>query len=85
MADAVAMKTGAEQFKPYGKIPLRLLADLGDQVLIAHKRFPDRHAWLVTATLANEGVARKANGNSGADIPLHSGSERFFKGLPRPD
>ena len=84
MADAAEMKAGSGQFKPYGQIPLRLLAVIGDQVLVAHQRFPARHAWLVTSTLADEGTARRVDSNFPADIPLHPGSAKFFEGLPQP-
>ncbi|MEM8646672.1 MAG: hypothetical protein AAGF86_10045, partial [Pseudomonadota bacterium] len=78
--DAVAMRGGEGKFAPYGKIPLVLLANLNDYVLIAHERFPTRHAWLVSKTLS-ETVS--ASGQAEA-LEWHPGTQMFLNGKPEP-
>lgn len=82
--DALAMRGGEGKFTPYGKIPILLLADLGTYVLVAHERFPARHAWLVSRTLSEaSGVAKGFAAPSG-DISWHPGTDMFLKGEPEP-
>ena len=78
--DAVAMRNGQGKFAPYGKIPLALLANFGTYVLIAHERFPARHAWLVSKTLSDE--AEPAGQLE--DIGWHRGTQIFLSGEPEP-
>ena len=49
--DAFAMATGSDRFAPYGALPLRVLAPLGERLLVAHADLPERHAWLITGAL----------------------------------
>lgn len=80
--DAVAMRDGVGRFKPYGKIELRLLAELDDHVLVAHSRFPNRHAWLLSAALDRSGLLTRPVG--GTEIALHEGSLSFLNGDHEP-
>ncbi len=78
--DAMAMRSGEGKFAPYGTIPLALLANLEAHVLVAHERFPERHAWLVSKTL-RETV--DVSGPPGA-IDWHPGTRMFLNGEPEP-
>ncbi len=53
--DVEAMRNGAGRFAPYGRIPLTLVMDLGDRVLVAVEAFPPHHAWLVSEALTQMG------------------------------
>lgn len=80
--DAIAMRDGTGHFKPYGRIDLTMLAALEDHLLVAHARFPKRHAWLVSAALHESGIDLKADVPTG--IALHPGSLSFVNGDPEP-
>lgn len=77
------MRAGSGQFKPYGPIALARPATLDKHILVAHRRFPERHAWLVSATLQESGlgtVERRTN----FELALHPGSLSFINGNPEP-
>ncbi|MEM8687500.1 MAG: hypothetical protein AAGF81_09235 [Pseudomonadota bacterium] len=78
--DAVAMRSGQGKFAPYGKIPLALLASLGTYVLIAHERFPSRHAWLVSKTLSEAVISS----DQAEILDWHPGTRMFLNGEPEP-
>lgn len=83
-ADAEDMRAGSGQFEPYGAIGILQLAVLDDYVLVAHERFPARHAWLVAAAL-HAGSVLKENQSSAAEIiDVHPGSALFLSGKPEP-
>lgn len=50
--EAGEMRDGSGSFKPYGKIDLTRLGDFGPYILAADAGFPQTHAWMVTAALA---------------------------------
>lgn len=81
--DAIAMRDGTGRFAPYGRIDLVLLTELQDHVLVAHARFPERHAWLVAAALHESGLDPGPGNGTGLD--LHPGSRAFVNGDPEPD
>ena len=84
-ADAVAMRDGQGQFAPYGKIPISLLAELGPYVLVAHARFADRHAWLVSKTLMSEEGGRPASSSApSGGMTWHAGTQMYLDGKPEP-
>lgn len=84
-ADAVAMRGAQGQFAPYGKIPLLLLAEIGTYVLVAHARFAERHAWLVSKTLMSEATGRAASsGAPSRDMNWHPGTQMYLDGKPEP-
>ena len=83
-AEAAAMAAGTGIFKPYGKIPLTLLASLGDRALIAHGDFPARHAWLVAAALGASPLVAKVKVPGLTPLPWHPGAEAFRNGDPEP-
>lgn len=83
-ADAIGMLGGSGRFEPYGKIELKLLAQLDSRILVAHKRFPRRHAWLVTATLSETKIVQKGNEGPVAKIDWHPGSRLYNDGKPVP-
>jgi len=82
-SDAIAMRDGAGHFHPYGRIDLTLLTALSDHVLVAHARFPKRHAWLVAAALHESGLDPEPADGTGLD--LHPGSQAFISGEPEPE
>ncbi|MFY0691010.1 MAG: hypothetical protein JXR14_03715 [Paracoccaceae bacterium] len=80
-AHAGQMRAGAERFAPYGEIPLTVIADLGDHLLVGHADFPKRHAWLVAAALRDGGyIAADAAPVDG--MPRHPGAEAMLAGVP---
>lgn len=81
--DAIAMRDGTGHFEPYGRIDLVLLTALQDHLLVAHARFPKRHAWLVTAALHESGLDPKPD--LAAGLAMHPGSLSFVRGEPEPE
>lgn len=85
--DAVDLAAGRGLFASVGAVPLRSLFAMGDHLLVCRADFPDRHAWLVAATLTeNAGdipggapVGRDVNG-----IALHPGARAYAEGAPLP-
>jgi hypothetical protein len=84
-ADAVGMLEGTGRFEPYGVIPLKLLAKLDSYLLVAHERFPLRHAWLVAAAIHTNMPEVEAQQMPDADLRWHAGALSFFKGEEVPD
>lgn len=78
--DAISMLKGEREFKIYDPIPIRYLAKLGDRVLIAHTRFPNRHAWLVTAALRDSALISQIDQIYDPELQWHPGSLAFLKG-----
>ncbi|MCP5083940.1 MAG: hypothetical protein GY948_19810 [Alphaproteobacteria bacterium] len=83
-ADATGMLGGSGRFEPYGEIKLKLLARLETRILVAHERFPLRHAWLVTAALDRAKTSQKASVDPVAKIEWHPGSRVYNEGKPLP-
>lgn len=81
--DVAGMRAGTGRFEPYGKISLKLLAHLGTHLLVAHERFPRRHAWLVTAAL-NEAKIISQQSAPTPQIDWHQGSRMYNDGKPMP-
>ncbi len=81
--DAAGMISGTGRFEPYGKINLKLLAHLGARLLVVHERFPVRHAWLVTAALAEAKIISQTS-TPPAQIDWHPGSRMYNDGKPVP-
>ena len=78
------MLRGRGEFSAYGKIAVRVLARLDAHLLIAHERFPARHAWLVAAALHAGGAVKEADQIADKDIPWHPGSLAHLEGKPQP-
>ena len=83
-ADAAAMAKGADRFKAYGAVPLRLLTPVDDRLLVARADFPARHAWLVAGALAGSELAPASQPPAETAIPWHPGSLAFQRGEPQP-
>lgn len=83
-ADAVGMLKGAGDFSAYGQVALRVLARLDTHLLVAHERFPARHAWLVAAALHAGGIVKEEAQSVDGDIPWHPGSRAHLEGKPQP-
>ncbi|NNE22808.1 MAG: hypothetical protein HKN11_09380 [Rhizobiales bacterium] len=73
-ADAIGMLTGRGEFSAYGQIPITVLARLETHLLVAHERFPARHARLVAAALHAGGMMKDRSQTTGVEIPWHPGS-----------
>lgn len=84
-AIAAGMSEGTGEFAPYGRTAIRLLTQYDDRLLIARTDFPDRYAWLLTATLTGSKLTAASNIASTQWIPWHPGSARFLNGLPEPN
>ena len=77
--EAHQMRDGAGKFRPYGRLELTRLGDFSDYVLVAEAGFPDRHAWMVRAALADAGLAQDTN--SAPALPLHPGAVAWAEGV----
>ena len=82
--EAAAMLRGSGTFAPYGPVAVRLLAPVGDRLLVARPDFPDRHAWLVTGALVGTPLTPAALGPDEAAVAWHPGSRAFIEGAPKP-
>lgn len=82
--EAVAMLRGSGDFVPYGAIALRLLAPVGDRLLVARADFPERHAWLVTGALVGTELAPDPDPVADFGVPWHPGSAASMEGQPAP-
>ena len=84
---AAAMAAGTAPFEDFGPIGLRSLFVIGDHRLICRADFPDRHAYLVTATLAahRERLPDAAPPDpSDPGVAIHPGALAYVIGLPPP-
>ena len=81
--EAHEMREGTGRFKPYGRIDLTRIADIGDYVLVADAGFPQRHAWMVSAALADADLAQTAPSNP--VLRLHPGAEAQVAGVALED
>jgi hypothetical protein len=63
---------GVDEFAPYGAIPLHLIAEVEDRVLVCLADFPARHAWQIAHALETLAISSlpELNRNS---LPIHSG------------
>ena len=82
--DTLAVRDGAGRFAAYGPIAIRQLANLGDHLLVAHERFPARHAWLVAASLHEAAALDEAAQHAEPVIAWHPGAAAFLQGEPQP-
>jgi hypothetical protein len=68
-------------------VPLNSLFAMGDHLLVCRPDVPDRHAWLVTATLT-ENAADIPDGTApepgSSPIPAHPGALAYAAGEPLP-
>ena len=81
--DAVAMAGGQAEFRPYGPIPLGLLAALEDgKVLVAVRDFREDHAWMVAAAAADSGLVAEDGAPS---LEWHPGAAGFRAGQKMPE
>lgn len=85
--EAADLVAGRGLFETVGAVPLRGLFAMGDHLLVCRPDFPDRHAWLVAATLT-ENAAGIPDGSPlevGASIiPVHPGAHAHASGKPLP-
>lgn len=85
--EAADLVAGRGLFETVGAIPLRSLFAMGDHLLVCRPDFPDRHAWLVTATLTEyaAGITDGSPVEPGtAGIPMHPGALAHAEGKPLP-
>jgi TRAP-type uncharacterized transport system substrate-binding protein len=85
--EAADLVAGRGLFETVGAVTLRSLFTMGDHLLVCRPDFPDRHAWLVVATLT-ENTAGIQGGSpmrpNAAGIPIHLGALAYAKGKPLP-
>jgi hypothetical protein len=82
--EAAAMAEGRDGFAPFGVVNLRLLAPVGERLLLSHAGFPNRHAWLVTGALLGSELAPPWIAWRDSLLPWHPGSIAFAEGRSAP-
>ena len=85
--EAADLAAGRGLFEAVGAVKLRSLFAIGGHLLVCRPDFPDRHAWLVTATLTESGtdIPGGAPPEPGAGpVPAHSGALAYADGRPLP-
>ena len=87
-ADAAALLQGRPPFADFGGVALAGLFGFGTYLLVSRAEFPERHAYLVSRTLAESGEAipgaRTLAAGEGA-LPVHPGTLAYQQGLPLPE
>lgn len=91
--DAAALFAGRAPFADFDPVPLRTLVGLGAHLLVCRDDFPDRHAYLVAATLSRNrdrlpvavSPAPEQMSEPDAIVPMHPGARAFFAGRPPPE
>lgn len=71
---------GEGPFAPYGAVPLTFLGHRSYHWVAAHESFPDHHAWLVAAALAE--VSFNTDITAPPPAPRHPGAQAFLDGTP---
>lgn len=79
---AERMTTGEAEFKPYGAIPLTLVAPVREHAMIAHSSLPKRHVWLVAAALSESVKGFVVPRDT--SLPWHPGAQAFRDGELEP-
>lgn len=84
--EAADLAAGRGMFETVDMVPLRGLFALGEHTLVCRPDFPDRHAWLVTATLTEAASAIPGGTPVEPDqvIPSHPGAQAYAAGRPLP-
>ena len=86
--DAAALLQGRAPFADFGGVALAGLFGLGGHLLVARADFPERHAYLVSRTLAEHRApipgAHALAAGEGA-LPVHPGTLAYQQGLPLPE
>ena len=85
--EAADLASGRGLFETVGAVPLHSLFAMGEHLLVCRPDFPDRHAWLVAATLTEN--AAGIPGGSPVDAgesttPVHPGANAYAAGAPPP-
>jgi len=91
--DAAALFAGRPPFADFEPVPLRTLVGLGSHLLVCRDDFPERHAYLVAATLSRNRDRLPVTVSPGPDqppepdatVPMHPGARAFFAGRPPPE
>ena len=86
-AEAADLAAGRDLFETVGAVPLNGLFAMGGHLLVCRPDFPDRHAWLVAATLTENaaGIQGGSPVEPGATgIPIHPGALAHAEGKPLP-
>ncbi len=85
--EAADLAAGRGLFETIGAVSLNSLFAMGDHLLVCRPDFPERHAWLVVATLTENaaGIPDGSPVRAGADgIPIHPGALAHAEGKPLP-
>jgi hypothetical protein len=85
--EADDLAAGRGLFETIGAVPLNSLFAMGDHLLVCRPDFPERHAWLVAATLTENATeipgGAPAKAGAGA-ISVHPGALAYAAGEPLP-
>ena len=79
--EARAIRNGSGEFRPYGQVPLTLLADFRPHVIVAHADFATHHGWLLAAAIHEGAVPPPVTLANGTGLPLHGGARAFLEGV----
>ncbi|MDH3229703.1 MAG: hypothetical protein OEN55_07930 [Alphaproteobacteria bacterium] len=83
--DAADLAAGRGLFETTGAVPLNSLFAMGGHLLVCRPDFPDRHGWLVTATLTkNAADIPDGTAPEHGVIPAHPGALAYAAGKPLP-
>jgi hypothetical protein len=86
--DATALLQGRPPFADFGGVALAGLFGFDPYLLVARADFPERHAYLVSRTLAEHRAlipgARALKAGEGA-LPVHPGTLAYLQGKPLPE
>jgi hypothetical protein len=85
LSEAVALAGGKAPFAEFGPYPVRLVFEAEGYALVCGKDFPERHAWLVTRTLAGQLPITDGLADGDAGLVVHEGSRAYLAGKPEPD
>ena len=87
-SDAAALLQGRPPFADFGGVALAGLFGFGEYLLVVRADFPERHAYLVSRTLAESGEAipgARALAAGEGVLPVHPGTLAYLQGLPLPE
>ncbi|MEM1361409.1 MAG: hypothetical protein AAGF94_06780 [Pseudomonadota bacterium] len=69
---ALGIAAGEGEFAPYGAVPLNVVAQVNDHLLVSRADFPEHHGALVFAALESSGMVRLPDANL-AGLAVHPG------------
>jgi TRAP-type uncharacterized transport system substrate-binding protein len=84
-AEAASMLAGSGAFKGIGPMPLRLLTELGEHLLVTVLSFRERHAFLLARAIEHlrYSLPAAASSSQPRPIPEHPGAAAYYRGKIR--